>query len=332
MVHLRNPKIVAVLVIAVVVGAYFVVSTIQPKNTPKNENEYLGVSVHSLSLNEARLVNESGARWIRIDVSKGFGDSVANAKAYNLSVLGILNSWTMNCQMVFSLEEWRSNVTYYLSNYAEYVDAWEIWNEPANPAPNWTLLNLTIEQKPNIIIQQNMSQIVDFYFSMVQTASPIIRQYDPTAEIVLFGGLNLYSGGAPNLQLDKEFAQQLAAMKIEQYGDAISVHAYPWMNKTEPRVWDSYTESLEYYSGLFTNKSLEIWVTETGQSIEDGDVGGQSEYLGDVLGFFRGDVTRVFWYSLVDNLNDGKSFGLIDGTLPRPSYYALQDFIKVIDR
>jgi hypothetical protein len=187
----------------------------------------------------------------------------------------------MNNSTVFTLEEWRNNVTYYLSQYADYVNAWEFWNEPANPAPNWTLLNLTI-QKNNIIIPQNMSRIVDFYFEMAQTAYPIICQYDPTAKIILFGGLNLWSGNDLNLSLDKKFARQLATKNIEQYGDAISVHAYPWMNQTEPWIWQKYNESLAYYRGLFSsNKSPEAWVTETGQSIDGNREQEQARYMAD---------------------------------------------------
>jgi hypothetical protein len=256
----------------------------------------------SLSANEAQLVSESGAGWVRVDASNDFGTAVTNAKAYNLKVLGILDSWMFNQSTTFTLEEWRDAVTHYVSNYSN-VDAWEIWNEPANPA-----YPLSVER----------------YYSMVQIASPIIRQYDPSAKIVLFGGLNLWSGGDPNLALDKEFARQLAAMNIEQYGDAISVHAYPWMNQTEPRVWDRYTESLAYYHALFTNKSLEIWVTETGQPIEAGGEQGQAQYMTDALGYFQGKVTRLFWYSLLDNAADQKSFGLIGNETPRLAYYVLQ--------
>ena len=38
-----------------------------------------------------------------------------------------------NC--AFTLEEWRGNVTHYVTEYADYVDAWEIWNEPTSPTP-----------------------------------------------------------------------------------------------------------------------------------------------------------------------------------------------------
>jgi len=241
-----------------------------------------------------------------------------------LSVLGILDSWMFNQSSIFTLEEWRGNVTYYVSQYADYVDAWEIWNEPANPNINNTLLGL---QLPS---QENMSKIVDFYYSMAQTACPIIRQYDPTAKIVLFGGLNLYSGGAQHLALDEDFAQQLANMNIEQYGDAISVHAYSWMTQAQPGVWDSYNKSLEYYHGLFANKSLEILVTETGQTTEGGE-NGQAQYMVDALGYFNGKVSRLFWYSLLDNPWEGdQTFGLIggDGT-PRPAYSQLQK--QIID-
>jgi hypothetical protein len=306
----------AILTIALIIGAYFIASRMTPASNP-TENDWIGISTHSLSANEAQLVNESGAGWIRIDASDNFGIAVTNAKAYNLKVLGILDSWMFNKSSSFTLEEWRDAVTHYVSNYSN-VDAWEIWNEPANPI--YPLLNL------NITSQENMTKIVEFYFSMVQTASPIIRQCDPSAKIVLFGGLQLWSGDDVNLALDKEFARQLAAMNIEQYGDAISVHAYPWMDQVKPLVWDNYTESLAYYRALFTsNKSLEIWVTETGQSIESSGEHGQAQYMADALGYFQGKVTRLFWYSLVDNAADQKSFGLIgNATTPRLAYYVLQ--------
>jgi len=299
-------KPIAVLIVVVVLGAYLVASNIQPETKP-TQPDWLGISVHFLSISEARLVNESGARWIRIDASENLGDfgvAVKNAKAYNLSVLAILDSWMFNKSTVFTLDDWRGNITHYVSQYADYVDAWEIWNEPANPNINNTLLHL---QLPS---QENMTKIVDFYYSMAQTAYPIIRQYDPTAKILLFGGLNLYSAGEKHLPLDENFSSQLAAKGIEQYGDAISVHAYPWMNKTEPRVWDSYTQSLEYYRGLFT-KSLDVWVTETGKKIQEDGEDGQTRYMADALEYFhQQNVTRLFWYSLVDNAQDLGSFGL----------------------
>ena len=322
----NHSKIIAVLAIALVIGAFFVASKMQPAPN-STQKDWIGISVHSLSMNEARLVNESGAYWIRIDVSDDFGAAVTNAKAYNLKVLGILDSWMFNKATVFTLEEWHNNVTYYVSQYADYVDAWEIWNEPANPNINNTLLHLELPS------QENMSKIVNFYYSMAQTADPIIRQYDPTAKILLFGGLNLWSGNDPHLELDKDFSCQLAAMNIEQYGDAISVHAYPWMGQVQPYVWGNYTESLAYYYRLFTNKSLEVWVTETGQSIEAGGETGQAQYMADALGYFKGNVTKVFWYPLVDNPQDPGSFGLIGNeTTPRPAYNVLQNFTEAIDK
>jgi len=310
----KQLTICAILAIVLIVGAYFIASRMPPASNPTG-NDWVGICVHSLSANEAKLVSDSGAGWIRVDASDDFGIAVTNAKAYNLKVLGILNSWMFNQSTTFTLEEWRDAVTHYVSNYSN-VDAWEIWNEPANPT--YPLLNLDITS------QENMSRIIEFYYLMVQIASPIIRQYDPTAKIILFGGLNLYSGGDTHLTFDKEFARQLAAMNIEQYGDAISVHAYPWMKQVEPYVWEKYNESLAYYRGLFTNKSLEIWVTETGQSIEASGEQGQAQYMTDALGYFQGNVTRLFWYSLLDNAADQKSFGLIGNETSRLAYYVLQ--------
>jgi hypothetical protein len=306
----------SVLILILIIAAYSIADKMMlPAPTPI-ERDWAGICVHSLSEDEAQLVSESGAGWVRIDVSENFGVAVTNAKAYNLKVLGILDSWMFNDSTTFTPEEWRDAVTHYVSNYSDDVDAWEIWNEPANPKQNWTLLNL------NISSPENMSKIVQFYFSMVQIASPIIRHYDPTAKILLFGGLTLWSGNASNLALDKEFALQLAALNIKQYGDAISVHAYPWTEKVEPSIWEKYDQSLDYYKGLF---NMEIWVTETGYAVGSEGESGQAYYMSDALQYFNGKVAKFFWYSLLDNAWDGQSFGLIgNGTTPRLAYYELQ--------
>jgi hypothetical protein len=278
-----------------------VVACLYNNASPVYPKEWVGISLHALSKNEARMVKESGACWIRIDVFPGFGTAIKNAKEQGLKVLAILDSWIFEQQINFTLEEWKSNVTHYVSQYADNVDAWEIWNEPANP-----LYPLAAE----------------FYSQMVEIASPIIRQYDPTAKIVLFGGLNLWSGNDPHLELDKDFAQHLTNKGIEQYGDAISIHAYPWSTKIEPTVLQKYNETIAYYRELFT---LEFWLTETGYPIDFEGEEGQARYMRDSLDYFGGKVEKFFWYSLVDNAWEDMSFGLFndDGT-PRLAYYELQ--------
>jgi hypothetical protein len=318
----KHPKAFAAVTIVLVTSALVLTSWLW---APKQSGDWAGICVHSLSANDARLVSESGAGWIRIDCYDELETAAGNAHAYGLKVLAILDSWTMNNQTVFTLAEWRSNVTYYVSKYADYVDGWEIWNEPASPALNCTLLNLTIA-KDNEIIAENMSQIVNFYYSMVQTASPIIRQYDPTAKIVLFGGLNLYSGTSLNHPLDENFAGQLATENIQQYGDAISVHAYPWNESNSTVVTQNYAQALANYSVLFP--ALEVWVTETGKPIHEGGEAGQAQYLAEALKYFHGKVAKSFWYSLLDNTWDPGNFGLIgNNTTPRPAYSELQKSI-----
>jgi hypothetical protein len=180
------------------------------------------------------------------------------------------------------------------------VDAWEIWNEPKSP-------NYTIPTEK--------------YFDMVKIASPIIRQYDPSAKILLFGGLNLYSGGGPNLDLDKAFAEEMSKTNITMYGDIISVHAYTWGNN-ESIVWENkYTESLNYYRSLFG--SLEVWVTETGKPLEEGNEIITAQYLSDAYNFFKSEkinVNKVFWYSLTDYSFDNATFGLTLQNQTRPAY------------
>ena len=304
--------------IGVILAVVLVVAFLIPATPPQRGSESVGICVHSLSLQDAELVSASGARWIRIDCNSSqshFGDYLKNAKQQNLSVLAILDSWMFNGSCQFTIDEWQSKVTYFVSQYSDYVDAWEIWNEPTSPTYPLLNLNLTNEQAP-----ENMGTIVDFYYSMAETAYPIIRQHDPNATIVLFGGLNLYSGGDPNLALDMEFATQLAAKGIQQYGDAIAVHAYPWSNETND-VWNRYNDSLSIYQALFPNKA--VWVTETGQKIQDGCTAQmQADYLVQALEFFDDKVDCVFWYALYDD--EYGNFGLIENGVQRPAYTSMQ--------
>jgi hypothetical protein len=310
----KQPKtyiaLASILIIGILLLAGFLLF---PPETSKPQPDWAGICVHTLPAEDARLVNESSARWIRIDISNNQTDlnsSLANAKDYNLSVLGILGSWMFNKSCIFTLDDWKSNVTYYVSQYAPYVDAWEIWNEPTSPNPDWQLQ-------------------VD-YLSMAQTASLVIREYDPAAKIVLLGGMQLYTGSSTDyLEGDKVFAANLSAQNITKYGDAISVHAYPWSGNVTSSVWDNYKSSLEFYRGLFPG--MEIWVTETGQPIEDADETGQSQYLNTALSFFKDKADKVFWYALHDSVDDGKSFGLIQNNgNPREAYNTLQKALAPI--
>jgi len=274
-----------------------------------------GICVHTLTEQDATLVSESGAGWIRIDISNNETDltvSLANAKNHTLSVLGILGSWMFNQSCNFSLTEWENAVFSNVSKYASYVDAWEIWNEPTSTTPYWELQ-------------------VD-YLSMVQIASPIIRQNDPDAEIILLGGLQLYTGGdSTQLLVDKAFAGNLSVFDLMQYGDAISVHAYPWGGQITHKVWNSYQTSLAEYRQIFGNSTLDIWVTETGQNLTHcgNDEAAQAQYTEDAFDFFNGKVSHLFCYALKDESVYQGDFGLVDVNMqPRKAYFAVQDCLK----
>ena len=294
--------IIGVLVVAFILLAFFISSS-NPSQPAPVKADFVGICTHSLSAEEARLVKESGASWIRVDTSKNFSEAVVNAKAQNLSVLGILGSGMFNWDWQhFTLTDWQSNVTDYVGKYAGFVDAWEIWNEPSSldyPVP------------------------ATKYFEMARIASPIIRQYDPSAKILLFGGFHLFSNGSSNLDTDIAYARQLAEGNITMYGDVISVHAYTWGNN-ESVVWERYTESLSIYRSLFG--SLEVWVTETGKPLEEGNETITAQYLSDAYRFFseETDVAKVFWYLLSDYSYDGESFGLTIKNQTRAAYNELQ--------
>jgi len=107
-------------------------TTSSPSPTPAStafSGDSTGISLHSLSQNDAQLTVNSEAKWIRIDVDSNFKNAVAIAHSNGLKVLGILGSWMFGKATTFSTEDWIGNVTYYISQNPK-VDAWEIWNEP----------------------------------------------------------------------------------------------------------------------------------------------------------------------------------------------------------
>ena len=224
----------------------------------------------------------------------------------------------------FTLNEWESAVSSNVSKYAPYVDAWEIWNEPTSPTYPLLDLNLT-----NIDTERNMATIVDFYYNMTKTASIIIHENDLNATILLLGGMNLYSAGAPNFGLDWDFSSQLADRGIGQYGDAISLHAYPWTSDSANAFLVNYSDSLSRYQELFSNH--ELWVTETGQKLNNGSEVIQAGYLNQAFDFFKGKADYVFWYALHDDYFDDRIdyFGLVDDNMqPREAYTAFQNSVK----
>ncbi|MCW4028540.1 MAG: hypothetical protein NWE92_02690 [Candidatus Bathyarchaeota archaeon] len=300
---------------------------IQPSQTNTIHGDNVGICVHDLPYMQATQVKDSGAGWIRIDASNNpqlnnFSISVQNAKAQNLQVLVILDSWMFDQSTVFTLQEWQSNVTYYVSQHADYVDAWEIFNEPSSWKYPLLGLNLSNQQS-----QENLTKIADFYYQMAQTAAPIIRQYDPTAKILLLGGCHLYTDTDPQISLDEAFAEKVVSKGIEHYGDGISLHAYPWGKSDTVLLQQKYDEALVYYRELFGD-SMEVWVTETGKPLEEADEAGQATYMADVIEYFYGRVDKVFWYLLQDYPDDRRAFGLIGGDgVARPAYGELQKIL-----
>jgi hypothetical protein len=314
--------------ICIIIVAALMVALLQRQSPDKmSASVEAGICVHTLTVQDAALVSESGARWIRIDISNNETDttnSLINAKNYNLSVLGILGSWMFNQSCNFTLNDWERAVSSNVSKYAPYVDAWEIWNEPTSPS--YPLLDLNIT---NADVERNMATIVDFYFNMSKTASTIIHKNDPNTTILLLGGMNLYSAGDPNFELDWNFSSQLADRGIGQYGDAISLHAYPWTNDSTTNFLVNYSDALIRYQKLFP--SHELWVTETGQKLNNSNEVIQAGYLNQAFNFFKGQADTVFWYALHDDhFNDGVDyFGLVDDNMqPREAYYALQDSLR----
>lgn len=275
---------------------------------------FVGISVHSLTSNEADLVKLAGAQWVRADVAElpgeySFAEIVANAKSRGIKVLGILDIWTMGWDWNFSLNDWEEAVRVNVGQYRNDVDAWEIWNEPEYPS--------------NPLAPER-------YFAMLRTAYSIIKDYAPQSEVLMGGGLHLNTGGDSWLEQDQAFAKRLSELGADQYADGISLHAYPWTNQVSNWVWEKYSESLNFYKSLF-RKTLQVWITETGYPAQEEGDNSQAAYLTEAISFFGARaVNAMFWYELRDTpySNPTPSFGLFTDTLAaRPAFCSLQTLL-----
>lgn len=263
------------------------------------EPAFLGMCVHGLNSNDYDAIQELGVTWVRNDVDGlGWEETILCAQNTDLKVLGILDHQTMNHDPNFTLEDWKNNVTVAVQNYAEYVDAWEIWNEPQSSVFQYGYQDGSAEH----------------YFNMLKEAYQIIKTYDSSAPVLGLGGAFVYG---PNIVYDLPFVTNVMLSGGGNYMDVISVHVYLG---TDVYPEASYPGSIPYYKTF----GKELWVTEFGASSQEGD---QTEYLRGAAQFFDYyDLDKTFCYILRDN----NQFGLLDETgEKKPSFFTYkQEFTQ----
>lgn len=129
------------------------------------------------------------------------------------------------------LKRWEKYVEKVVSHYKDYIDFWEIWNEPGW----WGGFN---------------RGDAETYFNLLKTATPIIRRIDPTSKILAYA----YSGTYWD---ENDTFEKFLSLGAGNYFDILSIHAGPDDNF---RYISEYKKLMKKYCG----QEKPIWNTEWG--------------------------------------------------------------------
>ncbi|MEM0149723.1 MAG: glycosyl hydrolase [Candidatus Micrarchaeaceae archaeon] len=305
----RRAVLIATIALATAILLVLLFEAVQPHNgpMPKHLNFVLGVDTHG---NEGPELNalEHGVRYFRTDISLNKSEEALLSmehRDYNASYLGILDYETLpggSSNKNWSLSEWNASVANALAAYP-WISTWEIWNEP--------------------LVQQFQTGYMNGsaynYYMVIKSAAAIIRQSEPNATIVCFGGAPV--GNYYALQ----WYAQVWNFGAANYCNAISIHAYPSGNELmDSAVNAAWNASLSAYEAL-TGKP--VWITEVGMPSSSAMPGYsaslQSSFMAQSLSFFDkySYIKRVYWYDLW-GLSDGSledNFGLLNLSDPNSS-------------
>ena len=264
---------------------------------------YSGVVVGREADPGVKLVKDAKLGWIRVDVrsTENFDKAYSSCNKYRVSMIGVLDFWTMNWNSSFTLDDWSIAVAKAQSKYPS-IRVWEIWNEPTWPHYQVGYMDGT----------------PGHYTEMLMSAYTILKAANPNYVVLGFGGAQF---GIPG---DYLFAQSVFALGGGAYMDAISVHAYAYqLNKGAS--WDTYKQMWTQEFSKYKELGKPIWLTETGLRSDQSSEADQSAYLQASYQFFLEQGAMSFiWYGLKDyKTAEGTvvSFGLVRVDLTtKPSY------------
>lgn len=183
------------------------------------------------------LTGAGSAAWL-----KRYDQMMLNYQAQGIHVVGMLAYGDDSSEFTApDKAQWEEFVSTVVQRYGNYVDAWEIWNEPDSntylqPRANWKT-----------------------YKPLLKNGSAMIRQYDPSA-IVLNGAISDIT--------NKRYIKQLYTYG-KKYFDELNVHLYycdEYRDTNQELVslqtdWDNLEKLVKHY-----RQNEKIWVTELGCS------------------------------------------------------------------
>lgn len=245
-----------------------------------------------LGIKWARVLSPSAFfRWNIVEPTEGqfvwYDTEVQLSASHNIKTLGTIGTndywpaWADNGG-VPNLTKWGNFVSALVTHYKDYVQYWEIWNEPAFTA--------------------------DFYAQMLKTASDSIEANDPTAKIVGMGGISLSLMQSIISALD---ARYLPGWDWRQHIDILSTHQYPGsapetfkspiIDTYNLPVWNTETGSWDkgYYQGQnsnFVSYGKNIWSYNDAKRFYDGMTGSANQVVQNFVRSIGGGMTKYFYY------------------------------------
>jgi hypothetical protein len=258
----------------------------------------------------AAAIADLGSKWTRIDI--GWRDFEPQRGAYNSWSVGAYRTELQRARaagqkvvvMVATAPEWASGssnanaaprdpadyarfLDYLGRQYGQYVDAWEVWNEP-NYSRFW----------PS---GPNPAQ----YAALLKAAYPAVKAADPTAK-VLFGGLSTN---------DYKFLEGAYAAGAKGSFDVLATHPYSCRSPetvvrgSDGRMTrDTFSAYRELRASMAAAGDLKpIWFTEFGWSTTTASCGvseaTQADYLTRAYELAEQDpyVEVGLWYNLRNN-------------------------------
>lgn len=219
----------------------------------KRNKQTIGLNVHQTLGSDAdhdalyvQRLADSNTVWVREHISyeEVMGsDSAAWLKRYDQTMLQyrdngqrvvVMLAYGTGDDVYQEPDSWKQFVRLMVKRYRNYVDVWEIWNEPdsddyLSPHSNWRS-----------------------YRHILKTGSEMVRQYDPDA-IVLNGAISDIT--------NTEFITQLYKHG-KRYFDDLNVHLYYCLQS------DALSPDLEQLQKVIAKyrQNEQIWVTEFGCS------------------------------------------------------------------
>ncbi|MGC8662500.1 MAG: glycosyl hydrolase [Candidatus Micrarchaeia archaeon] len=314
---MRKRILLAIAISSIAIILFAAVSVYDASPLIQNRfNFIIGVCTHGNKSSEMFAI-KSGIKYFRTDITNTNQQIslLDEEHALGANYLGILDYSTLPNGLNnknWSLNEWNESIEKAVTEYP-WINTWEIWNEPY----------------VNMFQTGYMNGSAYNYYIMIKSASKIIKEHNPNATIVCFGGAPI---GNENVFLWYDEVWNYGSGK---YCNAVSLHIYQNLPFSYGGL-SSWASWIDAYENM-TKKP--IWITEFGMPSASAIIPGltqkgQNYFLLESTFFFNKFtyIKRVYWYDLW-GLSDGNAennFGLLNLTNPegRPSI-AWYNFTKI---